>query len=113
MCIHILTVVVCSIAKTASMNVAFKATRMRDSIIEGQDRFIMRKSNNVDVDLRENCDEDLADVGHNADADLYLYVVNQESTDLIREAHMGDVSFSLNGNGLSQDLFYLQSHSLD
>ena len=27
-----------------------------------------------------------------------LYVVNQESTDLIREAHMGDVSFSLNGN---------------
>ena len=79
------------IAKTASRNVAFKATRVRDSIMEGQDRFIMRKSDNVDVDLREDCEEDLADVGHNAD----LYVVNQESTDLIREAHMGDVSFSL------------------
>ena len=64
----------------------------------------------ADVGLREDCEEDLADVGYNAD----LYVVNQErSTDLIREAHMGDVSFSLNGNGLSQDLFYFQSLSLD
>ena len=35
----------------------------------------MRKSDNVDVDLREDCEEDLADVGHNADC---LYVVNQE-----------------------------------
>ena len=52
---------------------AFKATRMRGSIMEGQDRFIMRKSDNVDVNLREDCEEDLADVGHNAD----LYVVNQ------------------------------------
>ena len=42
---------------------AFKATRMRDSIMEGQDSFIMRKSDNVDVDLREDCEEDLADVG--------------------------------------------------
>ena len=78
------------IAKTASRNVFFKATRMRDSIMEGQDRFIMRKSDNVDVDLREDCEEDLADVGHNAD----LYVVNQESTDLIREVHMGDTLFA-------------------
>ena len=31
--------------------------------MEGQDRFIMRKSDNVDVDLREDCEEDLADVG--------------------------------------------------
>ena len=70
----------------------------------------MRKSDNVDVDLREDCEQDLADVGHNED----LYVVNQESTDLICEAHKGDVSFSLNnGNGLSQDLFYFQSLSLD
>ena len=52
------------IAKTASRKVAFKATRMRDSIMEGQDRFIMRKSDNVDVDWREDvCEEDLADVG--------------------------------------------------
>ena len=47
--------------------------------MEGQDRFIMRKSENVDIGLREDCEEDLADVWHNAD----LYVVNQESTDLI------------------------------
>ena len=78
----------------------------------------MRKPDNADVGLREDCEGDLADVGHNANADLY--VVNQESTDLIREAHsMGDVSSSLNGtyipngNGLSQDLFYFQSLSLD
>ena len=82
-----------AIAKTASRNVAFKATRMRDLIMEGQDRFIMRKSDNVDVDL-EDCEEDLADVGHNAD----LYVVNQESTDLIREVHMGDAPFVLHGS---------------
>ena len=67
----------------------------------------MRELDNVDVDLREDCEEDLADVGRNAD----LYVVNQESADLIREAHMGDVSFSFNGS--SQDLFYFQSLSLD
>ena len=55
--------------------------------------YFMRKSDNVNVDvdhqildLREDCEEDLTDVGHNAD----LYVVNrQKSTDLIREAHMG------------------------
>ena len=51
------------IAKTASRNVAFKATRMRDSIMEGQDKFLMRKSDNSDVDWREDCEEDLADVG--------------------------------------------------
>ena len=51
----------------------------------------MRKSDNSDVNWREDCEEDLADVGCNAD----LYVVNQETTDLIREAHMhmGDASF--------------------
>ena len=77
--------------------------------MEGQDKFLMRKSDNSDVDWREDCEEDLADVGCNAD----LYVVNQETTDLIREAHMGDVSLSLNGNGLSQDLFHFQPLSLD
>ena len=55
------------IVKTASRNVAFKATRMRDSIMEGQDKFIMRKPDNADVDLQEDCEEDLADVGRNAD----------------------------------------------
>ena len=82
------------IAKTASRNVAFKATRVRDSIMEGQDKFIMRKPDNADVGLGEDCEEVLADVGCNAD----LYVVNQESADLIREAHMGDAPFALHGS---------------
>ena len=67
------------IVKTASRNVAFKATRLRDSIMEGQDKFIMRELDNADVGLREDCEEDLVDVGCNAD----LYVANQESTDSI------------------------------
>ena len=53
--------------KTASRNVAFKATRMRDSIMEGQDKFVMRELDNADVGLREDCEEDLVDVGCNAD----------------------------------------------
>ena len=41
---------------------------MRDSIMEeGHDKFIMRKPDNADVDLQEDCEEDLADVGRNAD----------------------------------------------
>ena len=45
------------IVKTASRNVAFnfnfKATRMRDSIMEGQDKFIMREFDDAEVGLRE------------------------------------------------------------
>ena len=33
----------------------------------------MRKPDNADVGLREDCEEDLADVGHNAD--LYWYLI--------------------------------------
>ena len=33
-----------AITKTASRNVAFKVAKMRDSIMEGQDELIMRKS---------------------------------------------------------------------
>ena len=62
--------------------------------MEGQDKFIMRKPDNADVGLGEDCEEVLADVGCNAD----LYVVNQESADLIREAHMGDAPFALHGS---------------
>ena len=75
--------------------------------MEGQDKFIMRKPDNADVGFREDCEEVLADVGCSAD----LYVVNQESTDLIRAAHMGDALFSLNRS--SQDIFYFRSLSLD
>ena len=59
--------------------------------MEGQDEFIMRKSDNVDVGSGEDYEVALADVGRNAD----LYVVNQESTDLLREAYTGDASFAL------------------
>ena len=81
------------IAKTASRNVAFKVGRVRDSIMEGQDEFIVCKSDNVDVGSGEDYEEALADVGCNAD----LHVVNQESTDLLREAHTGDASFAFHG----------------
>ena len=64
----------------------------------------MRKSDDVDVDLREDCEEDLADVGHNAD----LYVVNQSVKRI-----WGTFRFHSNGNGLSQELFYFQSLRLD
>ena len=67
------------IAKTASRNVTFKARKVRDSIMEGQDRFIMRELDNAEVGLGEDCEEVLADIGDNAD----LYVANQESTHLI------------------------------
>ena len=80
------------IVKTASRNVAFKATRMRDSIMDGQDKFIMRESDNAEVGVREDCDEDLLDVGCNVD----LYVANHESADLLYEEQVGDALFTLN-----------------
>ena len=80
------------IVKTASRNVAFKATRMRDSIMDGQDKFIMRESDNAEVGVREDCDEDLLDVGCNVD----LYVANHESADLLYEEQVGDALFTSN-----------------
>ena len=77
--------------------------------MEGQDKFVMRELDNADVGLREDCEEDLVDVGCNAD--IYVYVANQESTDSIHEVHVGDVLFAFNGS--SQDLFQFRSLSLD
>ena len=48
----------------------------------------MRELDNADVGLREDCEENLVDVGCNAD----IYVANQESTDSIQEVHVGDVA---------------------
>ena len=39
-----------------------------------QDKFVMRELDNADVGLREDCEEDLVDVGCKAD----LYVANQD-----------------------------------
>ena len=65
------------------------------------------KPDNADVGLREDCEEDLVDVGCNAD----IYVANQKSTDSIQEVYVGDVPFAFNGS--SQDLFQFRSLSLD
>ena len=72
-----------------------------------QDRFIiiMRELDDAEVGLGEDCEEVLADVGNNAD----LYAANQESTDLINEAHMEDVPLRFMG----QDVLYFQPLSLD
>ena len=63
--------------------------------MEGQDEFIMHKSDSADVGLGEDCEDVLADVGCYVD----LYIVNQENTDLFRETHTGDASFALHGPG--------------
>ena len=42
------------IAKTASRNVAFKARRLRESIMEGQDSFIMREPEDAEVEFGED-----------------------------------------------------------
>ena len=60
---------------------AFKARKLRDSIMEGQDSFITREFEDAEVDFGEDGGDVVADVGNNAD--LYLHVANQESTDLI------------------------------
>ena len=54
---------------------AFKARKLRDSIMEGQDSFIVRELNDAEVGLGEDREEALADVGNNAD----LYAANQEA----------------------------------
>ena len=88
---------------------AFKATRMRDSIMDGQDKFIMRESDNAEVGAREDCDEDLLDVGCNVD--LYVANHNHESADLLYEEQVGDASSTSNESG--QDFVQFRSLSLD
>ena len=58
------------IAKTASRNLAFKVARMRESIMENQDEFIMRKSDVEEAGSEGSDKTALEDVGHNAD--LYI-----------------------------------------
>ena len=63
------------IAKTASRNVAFKVARMRESIMEDQDEFIIRNSGREEVDSEANNKAALEDIGYNTD--LYI-IANQE-----------------------------------
>ena len=81
---------------------------MRDSIMDGQDKFIMRESDDAEVGVCEDCDEDLLDVGCNAD----LYVANHESVDLTFEDQVRDISSILNEE-LCQDFYQFRSLSLD
>ena len=62
-----------AIAKTAGRNVAFKAAKMREAIMEDQDEFLMRNSEHADVDVHTNNRAHLEDVAQNAD----LYIANQ------------------------------------
>ena len=78
----------------------FKARRLRDSIMEGQDSFIMCELEDAEVDFGEDGGDVVADVGNNVD----LYAANQESTDLINEAHMEEAPL----RSMGQDVFYHQ-----
>ena len=71
----------------------------------------MRESDNAEVGVREDCDEDLLDVGCNV-SNVDLYVANHESADLPYEEQVGDTSFTfINESG--QDFVQLRSLSLD
>ena len=72
---------------------------------QGQDSFIMRELDDAEVGLGEDREEAVANVGNNAD----LYAANQESTDLINEAHMEEAPSRF----MDQDVFYHQPLSLD
>ena len=63
---------------------AFKARRLRESIMEGQDSFIMREPDDAEVEFGKDGEDVIADAGNNED----LYAANQGSTELINEAHM-------------------------
>ena len=63
-----------AIAKTASRNLAFKVARMRESIMEDQDEFIIRSSGREEIGSEANNRTALEDIGHNTD----LYISNQE-----------------------------------
>ena len=60
------------IAKTASRNVAFKARKLRDSIMEGQDSFIMREFEDAEVGLGEDGGDVIVDVGNKADLAILI-----------------------------------------
>ena len=94
------------IAKTASRNVAFKARRLSDSIMESQDSFIMREfEDDAEVYFGDDGEEIVADAGNNAD----LYAANQGNTDLINEVYTEEALLRFK----SQDVMHQQPLSLD
>ena len=65
----------------------------------------MREFEDAEVEFGEDGGDVIVDVGNNAD----LYAANQESTELINEAHMEEAPLRFMG----QDVFYYQPLSLD
>ena len=64
-----------AIAKTASRNVAFKVAKTREAIMEDQDEFLMRSSDQTEVGLENNNATFLEDAAQNAD--LYILPMHQ------------------------------------
>ena len=93
------------IVKTASRNVAFKARKLSDSIMDSQDSFIMRELEDAEVYFGDDFEEIVADAGNDAD----LYAANQGSTELINEAYTEEVPLRFMG----QDALHHQPLSLD
>ena len=61
-----------AIAKTAGRNVSFKVARMKDSTMEGQDEFIIRKPDREEEGLKDDNQAVLDDVGYNANQGLSM-----------------------------------------
>ena len=98
-------IIVLSFLQTASRNVAFKARRLSESIMESQDSFIMRDFEDAEVYFGDDGEEIVADVGNNAD----LYAANQGSTDLINEVYTEEAPL----RSKSQDDIHQRPLSLD
>ena len=60
-----------TITKTASRNVAFKAAKISERILESQDEFIMRKPVEEEIESENDRQAALDDISVNAD--LYIY----------------------------------------
>ena len=74
-----------AIAKTASRNVAFKVAKMRESIMEDLDEFLIRKSEYEEVGLETNNKAMLEDVGQNAV--LYILPIKRATRKIRRFAN--------------------------
>ena len=59
------------ITKTASRNVAFKAARLSESVLESQDEVITRKSVSEETEMDDDKQAASDDTGYNAD-DLFV-----------------------------------------
>ena len=68
-----------AISRTASRNVAFKVAMMRDFIMEGQHKFIMRRTESNGLESEAEDKEALEDVTYNAD----LFIANQEEVNTL------------------------------